>query len=113
MFKHGHAAADQIESLGTNVGVNEFFAIGRSRGQDRAVRIENGRRSAKGDAAIGADAIGQNEIALVLHGTGEGQHAKMLDPHERPRRRRNKNVDAMFDRKFATDFGESQIVTNS
>ena len=113
MFKHGHAAANKIDRLATDVGVNEFLAIGRSRGENRAVRIEKSPRvPAKCHAIIGPDAIGQNEIALVFHGTGEGQHAEMLDPDERPGRRSHKHVHAVFDREFAANFGETQIVTD-
>jgi hypothetical protein len=74
MFEHRHALADGVDHVLWNLGLNQFFAISGSGGDDDAVRIDDHGGAAECDAIIGPDPISDDEIALVFNGTRQRQN---------------------------------------
>ena len=59
-----------------------------------------------------ADAVRENDIALVFDCARGGQNALMFDSGKRPSRGNGKNIRPLVDSEHAINFRESQIVTN-
>src|SRR6266404_1210971 len=93
--------------------MNKFFAVCRCGCNYNSTWIDDRRAAAKPQVVIFADAVGCDDVALVLDCACDGERAKMFDTRKRPRRRNDKSVDVMFGHQFSVHLRKAKVVADT